>query len=61
MATQEIVEGGFQFAGAVIGDALGGMLQGADIEVVLQVLAYVRCIHGHADAMGGQVIRRADA
>ena len=55
MATQEIIEGGFQFAGAIVGDALGGMLQGADIQVVLQVPAHVGRIHGHIDAVGGQI------
>src|SRR3546814_6921902 len=36
-AAQEVVEGGLQFAGAVVGHAPGRMPQRADVQVILQV------------------------
>src|SRR5690606_13056616 len=48
-AAQVVVEGDAQFAGAVVGDPLGGAVQGADVEVVLQVGADPGGVVQHLD------------
>src|SRR5690606_21988710 len=60
-AAQVVVEGDAQFAGAVVGDPLGGAVQGADVEVVLQVGADPGGVVQHLDPVMSQVVGRADA
>ena len=40
MTAQEIVQRGFHFADAVVADRLAEMLQGGDIQMVLQIGAH---------------------
>ena len=61
MAAQEVVEGGPEFAGAVVGDALGAVLQRADVQMVLQVAADARQRMADGDALFLQMLRRSDA
>ena len=61
MPAQEIVERGFQLARAVVAHRLARVLQRADVEMVLQVMADARRIGHDLDAMSAQFRCRADA